>query len=190
MKTGFTREYLLEHPGCYSKDDINNLPFPFNEDGIFTVHKAIKMLPLSDYVWYLSNHAELTTRDTDIIVKQLLLAIMPLLEDKYQSNEQKDLIQACIDDVSKLVHTNPKLKFLYRIKSKWLTRKLHNYNKGTNYVVAKTSTCLIALLALIFDKQVNLQNLYHAVGDLSSMVSQKELRIIINRILIEHVIVQ
>lgn len=86
MKIEFSKEYIYDNRGCYSKEQVDNLPF-INNDKI-TIKMLFDNLPFKDFDYWLLQNCKMTERDKEEYVYHYASFALPIFEERHPDNKK------------------------------------------------------------------------------------------------------
>ena len=107
MKKSFTKEYILENKGCYSRDQV--LALPFGKTGKITIAGLFKALPIKDFSWFLVRKCELTLTEKRLFALHCAKQVLPIFENKCPNDSR---VRDCIDATERCLNGNETLENL------------------------------------------------------------------------------
>jgi hypothetical protein len=107
MKKSFTKEYILENKGCYSVDQV--LELPFGKTDKITINGLFKALPIKDFSWFLVRKCELTLTEKRLFALHCAKQVLPIFENKYPNDSR---VRDCIDAAERYLNGNETLENL------------------------------------------------------------------------------
>jgi hypothetical protein len=98
MKTVFSKKYLMENKGCYTKNDVKSIPC-YNSR--ITLKKLHNEIPIKDFIWFLIYKCELTTKQQQILALECAKLVLPNYE-KFALED--DRVRKCIEATEKYIN--------------------------------------------------------------------------------------
>lgn len=81
MKTTFTKEYVLENCGCYSKEQIEEI---WTGNGEANIKEILGIdIPLKDKFWFVIKKCDLSVKEKVKIAVDLSEIVLPIFEEKH-----------------------------------------------------------------------------------------------------------
>ncbi|MGH1438237.1 MAG: putative immunity protein [Lewinella sp.] len=91
MKKVFSKKYIMDNRGCYSKTDVEKIPC-INEK--ITLKKLYAQLPYNDFVWFFSKQCGLTSKQLSCFALGCANLAMQIFEkDSQNDNSVRDCIE-------------------------------------------------------------------------------------------------
>jgi hypothetical protein len=107
MKKSFTKEYILANKGCYSVDQV--LELPFGKTDKITINGLFKALPIKDFNWFLVRKCKLTLTEKRLFALHCAKQVLPIFENKYPNDSR---VRDCIDATERYLNGNETLENL------------------------------------------------------------------------------
>ena len=86
MKKVFTKDYILENRGCYSKSEVEELKC-INSKTI-TLKQLFRDLPIKDFTWWLAKKCDLTLTQKRQLAIDCADFVLPIFEEKYPEDQR------------------------------------------------------------------------------------------------------